>query len=59
LTEEERDHYEGLAERLERLAYDLRQRSPLDMIDVLEAAQFIRDRLDDRLDEWPGVIRTD
>ena len=43
----ERVHYIALAERLERLAYELRQRSEKNVIDLLEAAQYIRDHEDE------------
>lgn len=42
------DHYIALAVRLEQLAFTLQTvyRDPAASIDCLEAAQFIRDRLD-------------
>lgn len=41
--EEIQGHYLALAERLERLAYELRGRSEKNVIDLLEAAQYLRD----------------
>lgn len=47
LDDKLKDYYAQLAERLERMAYELRQRSTLNVIDLLEAAQFIRDHLNE------------